>query len=493
MKKTLIEEAPELQQARRHERTGVPPPLVVDLDGTLLKTDLLIESILALVKQHPVEALALPLWLLKGKAHFKREIAQRATLDVARLPYRQEFLDYLRAQRARGRSILLATASDAHPARQVAEHLRLFDSVLASDGVVNLSGEAKRERLVAEFGEKGFDYAANGRPDVAVWRSARKAIAVNSPPRVLRALESVADPGIYFQDHAPGLSAYWNVLRPQQWSKNLLVLVPVLAAHRFFDVALVAKALLAFLAFCCCASSGYLFNDLFDLAADRRHPRKHLRAFAAGDLPLSYALAMVPALAVLGGILGAFVSPLFLFMLAGYVLLTLVYSLYIKKVVLLDVIVLASLYTLRIVAGSAAVLIWPSHWLMAFSIFLFLSLALVKRYGELVVMKRVDGVGAKARSYELSDAELLAAKGTASGYLAVLVLALYLTSGTASALYGRLEVLWLLCPLLLYWIGRIWLMAHRGLIEDDPILFATTDPTSRVLVLLMIGTILLAL
>lgn len=493
MKNAVTEEVSELQRPPVQEHSSVTPPLVVDLDGTLLKTDLLIESILALVKQHPLQALAMPFWLLKGRAHFKHEVARRALPDVTGLPYRKEFLDYLRAQRAQGRSLVLATASDARPARQVADHLQLFDSVLASDGAVNLSGEKKRERLVSEFGEKEFDYAANGRPDVAVWRSARKAIAVNSSTRVRRALEAVTEPGIYFQDRPAGALAYWKALRPQQWSKNLLVLVPVFAAHRFFEPALVGKALLAFVAFCCCASSGYLFNDLFDLTADRHHPRKRLRPFAAGDLPLGYALVMIPVLAVTGGVLGALVSPLFLLMLAGYVVLTLGYSLFIKRIVLLDVIVLAGMYTLRLVAGSAAVVIWPSHWLLAFSIFLFLSLALVKRYGELVVMRRVDGAAARARSYELSDAELLAAKGTASGYLAVLVLALYLTSGTARALYGRLEVLWLLCPLLLYWIGRIWLMAHRGLIHDDPILFVTSDPTSRVLVLLMLGTILLAI
>ena len=493
MKKALIEEDSGLGPSQPRERPVAPPPLVVDLDGTLLKTDLLMESILALVKQHPWQIFALPVWLWRGKAHFKREIARRAALEADRLPYRQELLDYLRAQHARGRSIILATASDAQPARQVAEHLQLFDAVLASDGVVNLSGEAKRQRLLSEFGEKGFDYAAKGRPDVAVWRSARKAIAVNSNSRVLPALEAVAEPGFFFQDVAPGLNAYWKALRPQQWLKNLLVLVPLLAAHRFLEAGLLLKALLAFLAFCCCASSGYLFNDLLDLAADRHHPRKRFRPFAAGELSLSYALTCMPVLAVLGYALGALVSPLFLLMLAGYFLLTLTYSLYIKRIVLLDVFVLAGLYTLRIVAGSAAVLIWPSHWLLAFSIFLFLSLALVKRYGELVVMKRIEGEGAKARSYELSDVELLAAKGTASGYVAVLVLALYIASGTARTLYARPQVLWLLCPLLLYWIGRIWLMAHRGLILDDPILFATTDRTSRILVLGMIGAILLAL
>jgi len=493
MKTTLIEK---VSAPRRAEVRGSPvrlPPLVVDLDGTLLKSDLLLESVLALVKQQPRYLFALPLWLLKGKARFKREVARRVSLDVGLLPYRKDFLDDLRAQRAGGRSLVLATASDSQLARQVAEHLQLFDCVLASDGITNLSGDAKRERLVREFGERGFDYAANGPADVAVWRSARKAIAVNPGSRVLRALERFSRPEIAFQDEARPLKSYWNALRPQQWCKNLLVLVPVFAAHRFFDAALPGRALLAFLAFCCCASSGYLFNDLLDLAADRHHPRKQFRPLAAGSLPLAYPLALIPLLAILGGILGALVSPLLFGFVLGYFLLALLYSLSIKNVVVLDVIVLAGLYTLRLVAGSAAVLIWPSQWLLAFSIFLFLSLALVKRYGELVVMRGVDGDQARARGYEISDAELLASMGTASGYLAVLVLALYLTTPTARALYARLELLWLLCPLLLYWIGRIWLVAHRGLVHDDPILFATSDRISRILVLLMVATSLLAI
>jgi 4-hydroxybenzoate polyprenyltransferase len=282
-------------------------------------------------------------------------------------------------------------------------------------------------------------------------------------------------------------------LRPQQWLKNLLVLVPLFAAHRYSEVALLEKALMALAAFCSCTSSGYLVNDLLDLQADRHHPRKRLRPFAAGDLPISYALGMIPALLALACILSSQVSRLFIGILLAYFLLTVTYSLYLKRVVLLDVIVLAGLYTLRIMAGSAAVGIWPSHWLLALSTFLFLSLALVKRYSELVIMRTIEGGSAKARSYELSDAELLASKGTASGYAAVLVLALYISSSTARILYKRHELLWLLCPLLLYWIGYIWLVAHRGRMQDDPIIFATSDWTSRILILLMLGTAIAAL
>jgi len=286
---------------------------------------------------------------------------------------------------------------------------------------------------------------------------------------------------------------YLKPLRFQHWLKNLLVFVPLLTAQRLFEDALWWKTTLAFAAFGCCASAGYILNDLLDLEADRRHPRKRLRAFASGELPLSYGFVMIPVLVGLGCLIGVWVSPLFLLFAMSYFALSLTYSLYIRKVVLLDVIVLATFYTMRIMAGSAAVGIWPSHWLLAFSTFLFFSLALVKRYSELVIMRRIDGDQAKARGYELDDGELIASMGVASGFLAVLVLALYINTDTAQAFYGRYQLIWVLCPLLLYWIGHIWLIAHRGKMPDDPVVFTIRDPISRVLILLMLVTTLLAL
>ncbi len=448
------------------------PALAVDLDGTLVRTDLLIESMLALLKRKPLCILILPLWLLKGKAYFKQQIACRVALDIGVLPYRQDLLDYLKAQRAEGRTIVLATACDMQIARQVADHLKLFDSIFASDGITNLSGAAKRSRLVSEFGEKGFDYVGDHRNDQVVWDSARKAIVV--------------------EGRRKGPIDCLKPLRPRHWWKNLLVFVPLLAAHRLFETALLEKAILAFVSFGCFASAGYLLNDLFDLAADRHHPHKRLRPFATGDLPLSYGLAMIPLLVCAGGLIGLLVSPLFLAVLSIYLALTTTYSFLIRKVVLLDVIILAGLYTMRIVAGSAAVTIWPSHWLLALSTFLFFSLALVKRYGELAIMRKLDGDVATARGYELGDGELLAAMGVSGGYLAVLVLALHIDS-LAHALYGRNQLIWFLCPLLFYWVSHVWLIAHRGNMPDDPVVFAMSDRTSQILALLMLAVTLVAL
>ena len=486
------EESKEPRLLSSPDPSGLTIPLVVDLDGTLVRTDLLIESIVALVKARSRYSFALPLWLLKGRAALKQEVARRISLDTCLIPYRSELVEYLEAQRSQGRSVVLATANDGRVAQQVADHLRLFDSVLASDGRTNLSGECKRERLVAQFGERGFDYVANEACDMAVWSSARRALVVNTSQQFVRSVARVAEVQILCEEH-PHRAEYLNVLRPQHWLKNLLVLVPLFAAHRFDEPLLLGKLAWAFLAFCCCASSGYLFNDLFDLSADRHHPKKCLRPFAAGRLQLSYALAMIPTLLILGCVFGSLISLLFVGVLLLYYALTLGYSLFIKRVALLDVIVLAGLYTLRIMAGGVAVAIWPSEWLLAFSTFLFLSLALVKRYGELVIMRNVDGDGARARSYEISDAELLASTGTASGYIAVLVLALYITSGAAKALYGRHQLMWLLCPLLLYWVGHIWLVAHRGKMDEDPTVFAWREQTSRILILLMFCVALLAI
>ncbi len=490
--------SPALGQPSASARTvsvpiGLPPPLVVDLDGTLIKTDLLLESVCSLLRQEPLALFALPIWLLKGRAHLKREIAQRVQLDPALLPYRTELLDYLRAEHDKGRSIILATASDERFATQVADHLKLFDMVLASDGITNLAAERKRARLVAQFGEKSFDYVGDEFRDLAVWSSARKAIVVSPNPRLKQAAVKVSQFERAFAEPGASVADYLRALRPQQWVKNILVFVPLFAAHLFTEPILLVRTVIAFVAFCCCASSGYLVNDLCDLPADRHHPAKRLRPFASGELPLAYGFAMAPVLAVFGCLLAGLLSGLSLGIVVLYFIVAAAYSLFLKKEVLLDVFMLASLYTLRIIEGGLAAAVPLSVWLLAFSMFLFLSLAFIKRYAELVIMRSVDGDQAKARSYELSDAEFLVSDGTASAYAAVLVLSLYIGSGAVKVLYSTHEVLWLVCPLLLYWIRYLWLVAHRGRMYHDPLIFAVRDRTSRILILLMLAAALIAI
>jgi 4-hydroxybenzoate polyprenyltransferase len=476
--------------------TSSPPPLVVDLDNTLVKTDLLIESLVALLKKQPFALLLVSFWLTHGIARMKREVARRTPVNIPNLPWRTDVIEFLKAQRAEGRSLVLATGCDMSFAQEIAAYLGLFDQVLASDGKVNLCGKQKRAVLAARFGERGFDYVADGSGrianDLAVWRSARKAIVVSSGRRVRAIAAKATEIDRVFTGGRAGLMSWLKVLRPAHWVKNLLIFAPLVAAHRLYETALIGKLCVAFTALSFCASAGYLFNDVMDVEADRHHPRKRHRAFAAGDLPLSQALLAAPLLAITGCVLSAMISTLLFEILTVYVLISGAYSLKIRNIAVFDVLCLAGLYTIRILAGSAATGIWLSPWLLAFSLFLFLSLALVKRYSELVVMRKIDGDAAKARGYEPGDGELLAAMGITSGYLGVVVLSLYLAGEKAAMLYRQPSILWFLCLLLLYWVSYVWLTAHRGRMHDDPIVFAIHDQISRIVLLLMFVVMLLS-
>jgi 4-hydroxybenzoate polyprenyltransferase len=475
------------------ESTSPPIPLAIDLDGTLIKTDSLIESLLLLFKRNPLIVFCLLAWLPKGIAHLKRQVASRVKLDVSSLPYHMGLLAFLRDAHHENRSLVLATGADEHIARQIADYLQIFDRIMASDGRTNLSGVAKRDRLVAEFGTAGFDYVGNSEKDLLAWQAARRAMVVGSPKGIDKARARLANVDQVFEVDAAGWQVWLRPLRLYQWLKNTLVFVPLLAAHRFHDIGLLVSACVAFLSFGLCASSVYMLNDLLDLPDDRRHPRKRHRAFASGVLPLTAGLWMIPLLLGLSiGVAQALPRP-FLIVLGIYYGMTLAYSLRLKKIVILDAIVLAALFTVRMMAGSAAVAIWPSSWLLALSMFLFISLALVKRYAELVTMRIEHGPSARARSYVVSDAELLAAMGVASAFVAVLVLVLYIASGPAQLYYGRHQVIWLACPFFLYWICYIWLVAHRGGMHDDPMVFALKDRSSRFALGLMAIIMILAI
>ncbi|MCB2149016.1 MAG: UbiA family prenyltransferase [Deltaproteobacteria bacterium] len=473
---------------------GASIPLAIDLDGTLIRTDSLIESLMRLFKSSPMSGFSMLAWLAGGRARLKQEVARRVTLDVSSLPYNIEVLTFLRDQHHDNRPLVLATGADAHIARQIADYLQIFDRVLASDGTTNLAGTAKRERLATEFGIGGFDYLGNGRPDLPVWQAARRAMVVGSPAFVDRLRARLPNLDRVFAVEAADWRTWLRPLRMYQWLKNMLVFVPLLGAQHFDAIGPFLSAGVAFLAFGLCASSVYILNDLLDLPDDRRHPRKRRRPFASGKLPLGAGLAMAPLLLGLSIAVGWSALPrAFLAVLGIYYALTLAYSLRLKQIVILDVIVLAALFTVRMMAGSAAVSIWPSAWLLAFSMFLFISLALVKRYAELATMRLEHGPNARARGYEVSDAELLASMGVASAFVAILVLVLYITSGAAHLHYGRHQAIWLVCPFLLYWLCNIWLVAHRGSMHDDPLVFALKDRVSRFVMGAMVITMLLAI
>jgi 4-hydroxybenzoate polyprenyltransferase/phosphoserine phosphatase len=467
----------------------VSRPLCVDLDGTLVRSDLLIEAVFALLKLNPLYVFLLPLWLLRGKAAIKQRIADRVELEVTLLPYNQPLLEWLRQQKAQGRPLILATASNTKYAEQVGFHLGLFDEVLASDSETNLSGTRKRDRLVAAFGERGFDYAGNDAVDLPIWAKAGGAILVDTPPVVAQRAGAVTEVAQVFTSRRPGWRDYVKAVRVHQWLKNLLVFVPLVMAHQVTDFTLLLQAVLAFVGFGLCASSVYVLNDLLDLESDRKHPSKCRRAFAAGTIPIQHGLLLIPLLLSAAFALALLLPPWFLAALSVYYAVTLAYSLRLKRVILIDVLVLAGLYTLRVIAGGAATGLGPSFWLLAFSMFLFLSLALVKRYSELLLVQAQEQEIAAGRGYQVVDLETLAHFGVASGYASVLVLALYIDSAAVDTLYRYPEVLWLICPLFLYWISRVWLLTRRDMMHEDPILFAIEDRRSHWLFAVMAGVV----
>ena len=458
-------------------------PLCVDLDGTLLNSDLLLETVFAQLKHQPLATRYWPCWLAGGKARFKTELATRGKLEIETLPYNRAFLAFLREQRQQGRSLVLVTAAHRVLAEQVAAHLGLFDHVLATDGNLNLAGAHKAQVLVERYGERGFDYAGNAAVDVAVWQHARHAIVVNATAKVTAQAQHCTEVERVFANEQPRLKQWMRALRLHQWLKNVLLFAPLVAAHPWGDLEKLVFGLLAFISFGLCASSVYLLNDLLDLSADRHHPYKRFRPFAAGTLPILQGAAAIPILLIAAFALSLLSSPpWFTVCLMIYYLLTLGYSLRLKQLLILDAIVLAGLYTLRIISGAVAAQVALSFWLLAFSMFLFLSLALVKRYTELRILSQRGELSARGRDYHVDDLAILQSLGSSAGYLAVLVLALYINSPEVRQMYQHPLVIGLLCPLLLYWISRVWLLAHRGNLSEDPVIFALTDKISRWLV-----------
>jgi len=469
-------------------------PLCVDLDGTLIQTDLLMESALKLLYKNPLNLFRFVAWIARGKAHVKRQIAKRIHIDATCLPYNIEFLDWMRKS-SKDRDLVLCTASDQLLADAVAAHVGGFQLILGSDGIHNLSGINKGLALRERFGERGFDYAGNGRKDIAVWQYARRAILVSGSKSLMGAAARVCEVECVFENKRPSLKQWARTLRLHQWIKNTLVFLPLLAGHHLFDMHDDLLALGGFLSFSLLASATYVLNDLLDLDSDRRHPRKRYRPFAAGTLPLSYGLVIAPLLGILAFYLAILVSGMFAIVLLTYLLLTLGYSFRLKRIVMLDVVILAGLYTTRIIAGTVVIQVEFSFWLLAFSMFIFLSLAMLKRYAELLVIQsgKPGESSMGGRGYGVQDLPLIQSLGSTAGYLSVLVLALYINSEASKALYRHPQVLWLLCPLLLYWISRLWIVTHRGEMHDDPVIYAVTDRISQLVLLIGASIVFLAI
>lgn len=458
-------------------------PLVIDLDGTLIYSDLLWESIVLFLKQRFFQAWRLPLWLLRGKAGFKAKLASQVVFHPAALPYDKELLIMIAQQRALGRVVVLATGSPRSLAELVAGHLQLFDRVLATDGTTNLTAANKARELVSAYGDKGYDYIGNARADIPVWHSSNIAYSVTRRPFALgqgRATERAGSA------RASVARALLKAVRPRQWLKNLLVFVPMLAGH-VLTAAAALESLFAFVAFSMCASSAYLLNDVLDAHDDRQHPSKQHRPIAAGSLPLPVALGASVLLAAAALLLCALFDPLLLLAVALYLAATIAYSLVLKRLLMVDIVTLAILYSMRILGGGASTHITPSFWLLAFSFFIFLSLALLKRHSELLNLHHSGKHSTHGRGYTTADRAVIAMMGVNSAFLSVLIFMLYFNSEAVLDLYRRPAFLLGIVPLLVFWLGRLWVLSSRGEVNEDPVLYVSKDPTSLVIVACCVG------
>jgi 4-hydroxybenzoate polyprenyltransferase len=454
-------------------------PLIVDLDGTLIKSDLLVESFFVRFASNPASVFGMFFALQGGKAAMKEVIAQKVDLDATSLPYDETVLGLIISARAMGRPVYLASASNAKFVSAVADHLGLFNGWFASNATINNSANNKAALLVETFGEAGFDYIGNDEADLPVWAAAAQRIGVRVPSKLSDKVAKLGVEIVETEKEASILKRWTKLIRVHQYAKNALVFLPLFAAHKF-DLHSILTCVVAALAFSLCASSVYIFNDLVDLAADRAHPTKKARPLASGAIPILHGAIAMPLFLLASLALAALASWPFFGVLLFYFVLTTAYSCWLKMKMLIDVVVLAMLYTLRVIGGAAAIGVSVSEWLLAFSMFLFASLALIKRYIELGVLFDEDLPDPTNRNYRLGDMQIVATLAAASGFNAVTVFALYISSDTVHSLYSHPQFLWLVCPILMYWISRVLMMAHRRFVHDDPIIFALKDRVSLI-------------
>jgi 4-hydroxybenzoate polyprenyltransferase/phosphoserine phosphatase len=480
-----------IEQANIEQAATSPIPLLIDLDHTLIRTDLLMETALAYVAANPLRMLSLPAWLWQGRAHLKRKLAEAVDLDPELVPVNEKVVELATEAKREGRQVFLVTASDALLANKIAARFPFLDGVISSDGTTNLKGSHKAA-FVSEHFPGGYDYVGDSAADLHVWRSARKIIAVAPDAPTLRKVQALDKPTTVIEGNSR-LRALIKAARLHQWAKNSLIFVPAVLSGTIFDIETLINCALAFLALGLIALGTYLVNDLLDINHDRRHWSKRFRPIAAGDLPIGMAVAAAAVSIVAGLAIGVFVSLGVLGGLLAYLVLTLAYSIHIKRVAILDVVVLATLFTLRLAIGIAAADVFPSPWLLVFSMGLFTSLSIAKRYTEIQRTAAKGDTVVPGRGYIAADAPLVLGLGLATGTASVLVLVLFLIFDAFQRdIYTNPHWLWLFPIIIFLWIGRIWLISQRGELNDDPVVFALKDRQSLVLGVLMAAAFALA-
>jgi 4-hydroxybenzoate polyprenyltransferase len=468
-------------------------PLVVDIDGTLINSDLLFEALILLIKKNPVYLLKCFAWILKGKVYFKRQIFKRVALDYKTLPFNKKLLSFLQTEFSKGRTLVLATASPKSAAIEISKIFPIFTEIYGTEDHINLKGKNKLNVLISRFGEGKFDYVGNSRSDQIIFASSRYSYLVNPAKSVERRTNRISSLQHTWHSDKASIKDYIKEIRVYQWIKNLLLFVPVITSHSFYSLRLIGLTCLSFLVFSMVASAGYLFNDILDISSDRNHPRKRFRPVASGKIPILHALSLGFTFLTVGLFFAAELNIFFFYTLIFYFICSFSYSLFLKKMVLYDVFILAMLYSTRVFAGSLIIDVRLSFWLIAFSTFIFLSMAFLKRYSELISIKDGAVLKKQSRGYTFADSNLIEIMGIACGFLSIIVLALYINSPEVTILYSRPEILWAISFLLLFWIGRIWLLTAQGKMTDDPIIFALKDITSYIIFILCCILIVVAL
>jgi 4-hydroxybenzoate polyprenyltransferase len=474
-----------------NEKNYTEIPLYVDLDGTLIKTDLLFESFIEFIKKNPFNILLSIKWLLKGRAYLKNKLAQNTFIDIEKLPYNEPFLSYLKNERNNGRKIILATASNFTLAKRISSHLNIFSEIIASNEKENIKGKTKLTHIKENSGNSSFDYAGNSKDDLIIFKHAKSSILVNFNEQLLSRSPSIRVAKSFAQESSI-FRALIIAIRPHQWVKNLLIFVPLFVSNQWYIPNLIIRALIGFISFSLIASSVYVINDIFDIQNDRAHIKKKYRPFAASDISIGHGLIIFLFFALAGLFAGYLLDVIYFFLLMTYLILNLLYSIYLKKFVLIDILILSQFYTLRVVSGGIITNIELSFWLLAFSVFIFFSLAIAKRYTELISSNNYNKNNIKGRGYTINDLDILNIMGVTSGYLAVLVLALYINSPEVVLIYSSPKILWGVCIIFFYWISYIWMKASRGELDEDPVTFAIKDRTSLVVFGVLIIDIILA-
>ena len=464
--------------------------LFVDLDGTLIKSDLLFECLVPIIKNYFYAIFLAPFWLLKGKAYLKDKFSDLVSINPEILPYNNNVLEYIRKEKENGSKIILATASNIKLAKSISDYLGIFDDVIASSKEENLKGKNKLNKIKLYIKNnninKEFSYIGDSEADVKIFNETNIPIVVGNK-NVFNKIKSKNDKTTFVDgENDFSLKKFFKMIRTYQWVKNFLIFLPLILAHKFLDVNLLLKALVAFFSFSFLASSVYIINDIMDVESDRIHPSKKNRPIASGAVKISSALKVAFILMPLSFIISIFLGKEFLFVLLTYFITTSCYSFYLKKIMLVDILILSLLYTVRMVAGGVALNIYLSPWLFMFSMFFFFSLACAKRYSELYAVRNNLQDEIKGRGYQAQDLEQIQIFGSSSGYIAILIFALYIQSDISMKLYKTPAFFWALCPIMLYWISRVWLLSHRGQMTQDPIIFALKDKVSYVVLILSI-------